>query len=198
MGSQQQTAATTSRFMTAKQLEKSGKLARKTKSRALKEVKLFAIPNKSESKTSSTLLEGYIFNVLPGNYRLDNDPFASSEAEEGGWKMGATEVTSHTDVIRYIQSHGGTVELTAHLGCVSFETCVSIRTRRVEIIFQGPTNDLQKSIVQNISLLIAHITAQTSLSEDEEPTRRCRLSSTSCQRPIRMALRRERNSPVDF
>lgn len=116
MGSQQQAAATTSRFMTTKQLEKSGKLARKTKSKALKEVKLFAIPSASETSSLSTLLEGYIFNVLPGNYRLDNDPFASSEAEEGGWKKVAAEVTSHTDVIKYIQSHGGTVELTAHLG----------------------------------------------------------------------------------
>ena len=121
MGSQQQKAATTSRFMTAKQLEKSGKLARNTKSKALKEVKLLAIPSATETKTLSTLLEGYIFNVLPGNYRLDNDPFASSEAEEGGWREEADAVTSHNDVIRYIQSHGGTVELTAHLGCVPFE-----------------------------------------------------------------------------
>ena len=62
--------------------------------------------------------------------------------------MVATEVKSHTDVIRYIQSHGGTVELTAHLGCVSFEAGLSIKTR-VEIIFQGLTNDLKESIVQN-------------------------------------------------
>lgn len=112
-GSQSQTQDQTSRFLTAKQLEQSGKQkAAKKSRRQATEVKQFHIPE--AGAPLSTALDGFLFNVLPGNYCLEDDAFATADAEENGWAASASSVKSQKDVIQFIQSHGGTCQLTVH------------------------------------------------------------------------------------
>lgn len=104
-----------SRFLTAKQLEKSGKQKKSTKSRKqTAEVKTFHIPD--VDNILSRALDGLTFTVLPGNYRLENDSFAAAEAVEYGWAGEARSVSSREDVVRFIKSHGGKCELSSHVG----------------------------------------------------------------------------------
>ena len=105
-----------SRFMTAKQLENSGK-QRKQKAKSRKqtsEVKAFSIPE--VNNLLSCALDGLTFTVLPGSYDLENDAFAAAEANENGWEEEARAVTSREDVIRFIKTHGGKCELSSHSG----------------------------------------------------------------------------------
>jgi hypothetical protein len=111
LGSEQQE---TSRFLTAKQLQ-TGKLKAAKKSRkTIVEVKQFNIPG--AAAPLSQILDGYTFTVLPGNYCLEDDAYATAEAKEDGWESSAITVRSQKDVIRFIQSHGGTCLLTMHTG----------------------------------------------------------------------------------
>jgi hypothetical protein len=104
----------TSRFLTAKQLQ-SGKLKAAKKSRKkIDEVKQFNIPG--AAAPLSQILDGFTFTVLPGNYCLEDDAYATAEAKEDGWESSAMSVRSQKDVIRFIQSHGGTCLLTMHTG----------------------------------------------------------------------------------
>lgn len=112
-GSQQQEQ--TSRFLTAKQLLMSTKQKAAKKSRKqTNEVKQFHIPEAGE--TLSSALDGFSFCVLPGNYCLENDSYAAAQAEENRWATEAKLVKRREDVIRYIQSHGGTCQLAVHMG----------------------------------------------------------------------------------
>jgi hypothetical protein len=111
-GSQQQQ---TSRFLTAKQLIVSGKQKAAIKTRKqTNEVKQFHIPE--AGAPLSSVLDGFSFCVLPGNYCLDYDAFAAAQAEADCWATEAKLVESQKDVIRFIQSHGGTCQLTVHKG----------------------------------------------------------------------------------
>lgn len=105
-----------SRFMTPKQLESSGKQMERSKLRKqTDEVKAFYIP---EVETLlSHALDGLIFTVLPGNYNLDSDAFAAAEAKENGWAEEASAVSSREHVIRFVKSHGGQCELSSRKGC---------------------------------------------------------------------------------
>ena len=103
----------TSRFLTAKQLQMSGK-EKKTKSRKLDEVKQFSIPE--AGKRLSSVLEGFLFSVQPGNYCLEDDDYAKAQGERDGWAAEAAKITSQKDVQRFIQSHGGTCQLNVHRG----------------------------------------------------------------------------------
>ena len=111
-GSQQQQ---TSRFLTAKQLllRSKQKAASKTRKQT-NEVKQFHIPEAGAPQSS--VLDGFSFCVLPGNYCLDYDAFAAAQAEANCWATDAKLVKSQKDVIRFIQSHGGTCQLTVHKG----------------------------------------------------------------------------------
>mmetsp|Transcript_12719 Transcript_12719/g.22300 ORF Transcript_12719/g.22300 Transcript_12719/m.22300 type:complete len:877 (-) Transcript_12719:136-2766(-) len=109
--SQQQT----SRFLTARQLQMSGKQkAAKNSRKQTNEVKQFHIPD--AGAPLSSVLAGFLFSVQPGNYCLQNDAFAATEAEENDWATEAKSVRDRVDVIRFIQSHGGTCELAVHQG----------------------------------------------------------------------------------
>lgn len=104
-----------SRFLTAKQLESSGKQKKQSKSRKqTAEVKTFSIPE--VDNLLSHALDGLTFTVLPGSYCLQNDAFAAAEARENGWEEEANSVTSREDVIRFVKSHGGKCELSSHTG----------------------------------------------------------------------------------
>ena len=104
-----------SRFMTAKQLESSGKQKKQAKSRKqTAEVKAFSIPE--VDSLLSCALDGLTFTVLPGTYDLESDAFAAAEAKENGWEEEASAVTSREDVIRFIKTHGGKCELSSHTG----------------------------------------------------------------------------------
>ena len=106
-----------SRFLTAKQLQASGRnKSAKNARKQTNEVKHFHIPNAAEGNSLSNILDGFIFNVLPGSYRLANDGFASAEAERDGWATEVKSVRSHLDVIKFIQSHGGSCQLNVHEG----------------------------------------------------------------------------------
>ena len=115
MGSQAQTQSQTSRFLTARQLQMSGREKKARNSRKqTNEVKQFSIPE--AGARLSSVLEGFVFSVQPGNYCLENDDYAKAQAERDGWAAEAEAVTSQKDVIRFIQSHGGTCQLTVHKG----------------------------------------------------------------------------------
>jgi len=115
MGSQAQTKPQTSRFLTARQLQMSGREKKARNSRKqTNEVKQFSIPE--AGARLSSVLEGFVFSVQPGNYCLENDDYAKAQAERDGWAAEASAVTSQKDVIRFIQSHGGTCQLTVHKG----------------------------------------------------------------------------------
>jgi hypothetical protein len=74
----------TSRFLTAKQLQ-GGKLKAAKKSRKkIDEVKQFNIPG--AATPLSHILDGLTFTVLPGNYCLGDDTYATAEAKEDGWE----------------------------------------------------------------------------------------------------------------
>lgn len=103
----------TSRFLTAKQLQ-GGKLNAKKARKKRDEVKQFNIPE--VATPLSQILDGFTFTVLPGNYCLEDDSYATAEAKEDGWESSAISVRSQKDVIRFIQSHGGTCLLTMHTG----------------------------------------------------------------------------------
>jgi hypothetical protein len=104
-----------SRFMTAKQLESSGRQKKQSKSRKqTAEVKAFCIPE--VDNLLSHALNGLTFTVLPGSYCLQKDAFAAAEARENGWEQEANDVTSREDVIRFVKSHGGKCELSSHTG----------------------------------------------------------------------------------
>ena len=104
-----------SRFMTAKQLESSGKLNKKSKSKKqTAEVKALCIPE--VDILLSYALDGLTFTVLPGSYNLDNDAFAAAEAKENGWAEEAGAVSTREDVVRFVKSHGGKCELASHTG----------------------------------------------------------------------------------
>ena len=103
----------TSRFLTQKEYESSGKKKKKTNSRKeVNAVKALAIP--SVETAQSIVLEGYIFDVMPGRYCLDDDEYAAAESNEHGWDEEAQKVKTHRDVEVFIKSHGGTVILDAN------------------------------------------------------------------------------------
>jgi len=115
MGSQAQTKPQTSRFLTARQLQMSGREKKARNSRKqTNEVKQFSIPE--AGARLSSVLEGFVFSVQPGNYCLENDDYAKAQAERDGWAAEAEAVTSQKDVIKFIQSHGGTCQLAVHRG----------------------------------------------------------------------------------
>lgn len=107
-GSQQQQ---TSRFLTAKQLllRSKQKAAIKTRKQT-NEVKQFHIPEAGAPQSS--VLDG--FSLFPARQLLD--AFAAAQAEANCWATEAKLVKSQKDVIRFIQSHGGTCQLTVHKG----------------------------------------------------------------------------------
>ena len=78
-----------------------------------REVKLLSIPSQSDTNATSNLLKGYYFCVLPGNYSL-SDEFDIADAKQNGWFGMAHKVSSRLDVVKFIQSHGGVVQLTAN------------------------------------------------------------------------------------
>ncbi len=104
----------TSRFLTAKQLQSGKVKAAKKSRRKIDKVKQFNIPN--AATPLSQILDGFTFTVLPGNYCLEDDPYAAAEAKEDGWESSAISVSRQRDVIRFIQSHGGICLLTTHTG----------------------------------------------------------------------------------
>ena len=78
-----------------------------------RQVNLLSIPSQSEISATSNLLKGYYFCVLPGKYNL-SDELDINEAKHKGWFGLAHKVSSRLDVVRFIQSHGGVVQLTAN------------------------------------------------------------------------------------
>ena len=141
----------TSRFLTAKQLQMSGK-EKKPKSRKLDEVKQFSIPE--AGKRLSSVLEGFLFSVQPGNYSLDDDEFAIAQAERDGWLCDAEKVTCQKDVQRYIQSHGGTCQLNVH--------------RKTDFLLGGRATDAS---ISNLKTLMEN-TDRNSTSKREADARR--------------------------
>jgi len=107
-----QDSVATSRFLTAKELAQSGKLDN-LRSSGKRQVNLHSIPSQSEINATSNLLKGYYFCVLPGNYSL-SDELDIAEAKQTGWFGLAHKVSSRLDVVKFIQSHGGVVQLTAN------------------------------------------------------------------------------------
>lgn len=145
-----------SRFMTEKQLERSGKQKKRLKSRKQSvEVKTFSIPEVDNIWTHA--LGGLNFTVLPGNYDLKSDDFALAEAEENGWAQDARSVSSREDVVRFIKSHGGKCELSSHTGSdfiiggtiddpkVSIYQDLINATNENEIMFASTKRDVQVS-----------------------------------------------------
>jgi hypothetical protein len=74
------------------------------------EVKQFHIPEAGVPQSS--VLDG--FSLFPARQLLD--AFAAAQAEANCWATEAKLVKSQKDVIRFIQSHGGTCQLTVHKG----------------------------------------------------------------------------------
>lgn len=104
----------TSRFLTQKEYESSGKQKKRTNSRKeVNAVKALAIP--SVETIQSIVLEGYVFDVMPGRYCLEDDVFVAAEAKEHGWAEAAQKVKTHKDVETFIKSHGGTCILDANI-----------------------------------------------------------------------------------
>ena len=104
----------TSRFLTQKEYESSGKQKKRTNSRKeVSAVKAFANPE--VETVQSNVLEGYIFDVMPGRYHLEDDVFVAAEAKEHGWAEAAKAVKTHKDVKEFIKSHGGTCFLSANV-----------------------------------------------------------------------------------
>ena len=145
-----------SRFMTEKQLERSGKQKKQSKSRKQTvEVKTFSIPEVDDVLTHA--LDGLTFTVLPGKYDLKSDGFAVAEAEENRWAQDAISVASREDVVRFIKSHGGKCELSSHTGSdfiiggtiddpkVSIYQDLINATNEDEIMFASTKRDVQVS-----------------------------------------------------
>ncbi|KAL7548623.1 hypothetical protein ACHAWF_011897 [Thalassiosira exigua] len=150
-----QTQRQTSRFLTLKQLQLSEKEKSANNSRKqTTEVKRFRIPDASGSQKQSCVLAGFLFCVQPGNYCLMNDAFATAQAEKDGWASDAKSVRSRDDVIRFIQSHGGTCELTVHQG--------------TDFVLGGMSSDAK---VSNFVVLMATIDMKSKSSKEAEGRR---------------------------
>mmetsp|Transcript_7253 Transcript_7253/g.11900 ORF Transcript_7253/g.11900 Transcript_7253/m.11900 type:complete len:1401 (+) Transcript_7253:1066-5268(+) len=125
----------TSRFLTQKEYESSGKHKKRTNSRKeVNAVKALAIP--SVDTIQSIVLEGYIFDVMPGRYCLEDDVFVAAEAKEHGWAEVAKNVKTHKDVEAFIKSHGGTCILDANV--------------RTDFILGGSPTDAKVSNKRNL------------------------------------------------
>ena len=151
-GSQSQSQPQTSRFLTAKQLQMSGRDKKKPKSRAIVEVKQFNIPE--AGARLSSVLEGFLFSVQPGNYCLENDGYAKAQAERDGWANEAGAVTCQKDVIRFIQSHGGTCQLNVHRG--------------TDFLLGGKTTDAP---VSNLKILMENTDRNSTAKKDADARR---------------------------
>ena len=147
-GSQSETL--TSRFLTQKEYESSGKQKKRTNSRKeAKEVKAFANP--TVETVQSIVLEGYVFYVMPGRYNLDDDVYVAAEAKENGWAEEAKKVKTFTDVKEFILSHGG--------------RCCLAANARTDFILGGSPNDAS---VTNLRTLMEN--------KDEEKIKRSTLT----------------------
>jgi len=130
-----QADARTSRFLTQKEYESSGKLKTRAKSRKESNaVKALAIPE--VDTTQSTVLNGYIFHLKPGNYCLEDDVFAAAEAKERGWADEAKTVKSKGDVESFIKSHGG--------------KCLNDANASTDFILGGSPNDPSVQILRKL------------------------------------------------
>ena len=118
-GSQGQTVEDTEepekcRFATAGQYKQRRKGRGGKRSTTVTEVGASAIP--TETTKVSKILNGYVFTVLEGTYKLKEETLDAQEAADKGWYEEAAKVGHRDDVIEFIQKHGGTCVLAAGKG----------------------------------------------------------------------------------
>ena len=119
-GSQSQTVEGTDdeskrcRFATAGQYKQRRKGRGGKRGTALTQVGASAIP--TQTTKLSKILDGYVFAVLEGTYKLKEGTLDAQEATDKGWYEEAAKVSHRDDVIEFIQKHGGTCVLAAGKG----------------------------------------------------------------------------------